>query len=89
MAWLGIIGLVLLVLGLIVPLFGPMLGRNFGLESFAITAVGLVLFALHLLLRRPPEDPGASEGSYGDAADSSGSSDHGGHDGGDGDAGGH
>jgi hypothetical protein len=44
--WLGIAGVLLLVAGLLTPLFGPILGRNFGQTAFALTVAGLILFGL-------------------------------------------
>jgi hypothetical protein len=91
--WLGIIGVILLIVGLIVPIFGPMAGRNFGLESFVLIGVGLVVLAAGTVRKRPSKDEGALDGSYGDATgstiDHGGHNEHGGHDGGHGDGGGH
>jgi hypothetical protein len=74
-----IVAVALIIVGSIVPLFGPMLGRNFGLESAVIIGVGLVTWAVTTIRRRPNADGSASGGTYGD---STGASDfHGSHDG--------
>jgi hypothetical protein len=60
-------GVVLLLAGLIVPMFGPMLGRNLGHAALGLTIAGLVAFAAGTIRRRSGEDGGAVDGSYGDA----------------------
>jgi hypothetical protein len=64
--WLGIAGVMLLLAGLITPLFGPLLGRNFGHVSLALTIAGLVLFGLSALFQRRSGDSGTPDGGYGD-----------------------
>jgi hypothetical protein len=65
--WLGIVGVLLLISGLLTPLFGPMFGRNFGEISLGLTLVGLVLFALSALQRPRSSANVAPDGTYGDA----------------------
>jgi hypothetical protein len=71
-------GVVLVLAGVITPLFGPMLGRNYGRASFALTLLGLAVFALAAIRRRPGRDEGTSDGNYGGATGTNG--DAGGHD---------
>lgn len=66
MRWLGIAGVLLLLAGLIAPLFGPLVSRNFGQASLALTIAGLVLFGLSALHQRSSGDRGAPDGSSGD-----------------------
>ena len=67
MRWLGIAGLVLIIAGLIVPMFGPMFDRNFGYESLALTLAGMGVLAAGRIRRSLLKDRGAIDGSYGDA----------------------
>ena len=68
MRWLGIAGVLLLMAGLLTPLFGPILGRNFGQAAFALTVAGLILFGLSALYQRIRGNSDLADGSSGDAS---------------------
>jgi hypothetical protein len=79
MVWVSIAAIALIVMGLILPMFGPIFDRNFGLESFVFIAVGLVVLVIGVIWRRGSADGSSVGGSYGDATGAT--NDHAGHDG--------
>jgi len=79
--WLGITGVVLIVAGVFVPMFGPMLGRDFGRLQLALCGAGLAAWGAAVIARKLR---GTREDSVdGDAAGDF--HDHDGHNGGHGD----
>ena len=94
MARLGIIAVVLVIAGVLLPpVLGVILGRNLGDVSYALCAAGIALYGIYLLLRRPRGDRDTSSNADSGVSDTSADfenhhSHDGGH-GGDGGDGGH
>lgn len=85
MAWVGISGVVLLVIGLLAPWFGLILDNDFGRARFALCIIGMLLFGVAASFRRPR---GGHTSSSGDDGFSDPGKHFGGHHGHDGDHGG-
>jgi hypothetical protein len=81
-AWLGFIGVVLFILGFLAPMFGLILGRDFGRASLALCIAGMAALILRTVLYRPRGVRNASIDSDGNFSDTSDFGGHDGHDGG-------
>ena len=85
--WLGIGGIVLLILGTLAPEFGLILGRDLGRAPLALWIAGIVALAARALLYKPRGARNASIDGDGNFSDAPDVGHHDGHDGHGGDAG--
>jgi hypothetical protein len=88
MPWLVFTGVVLFIAGFSAPLFGSILGRDFGRASLALCIVGMAALVARAILYKPRGVRRASIDSDGNFSDTSDLGGHDGHDGGHGGDGG-